>query len=55
MTYNDAMESARACESMDDVNALLKEIELDEKISGRQYYDIRHIAIEAAYKGGNKK
>lgn len=48
MTYNEAIKTACTCENMDDVNALLAKIELDEKISDRQYYNIKHIAIETA-------
>lgn len=49
MTYNEAMKAARRCKNMNDVNNLLAEIELDEKISDRQYYSVKFVAVIHAY------
>ena len=49
MTYAEYIRMAKACTNWDDANMIVKAAEDDEKISDRQYYDIRHIAINAAY------
>lgn len=51
MTYQDALQAARAATTYEQADALLKAIEEDyDTISDRQYYNIKNIAIDAAYK-----
>jgi hypothetical protein len=51
MTYPEAVQAARAVTTYEEVDALCKAIEEEyETISDSQYYAIRNIAINAAYK-----
>jgi hypothetical protein len=55
MTYHDALQAARAIATHEQVNALLKAIEdAYDTISDRQYYHIKHIAIDAVYAAQEK-
>ena len=49
MTYEKAKEIARSVYSYEDVDNFLKQIELDKHITDKQYYNLKHIAIDAAY------
>ena len=53
MTYNEAIAAARAATTYAGVDALCKTIEeAYDTISDRQYYNVRNIAINAAYAAG---
>lgn len=50
MTYQDALQAARAVTTYEEADAVCKAIEdAYDTISDRQYYNVRHIAINAAY------
>ena len=49
MTYEKAKEIAKSARSYEEVDNFLKQIELDKNITDRQYYNLKHIAIDAAY------
>ena len=50
MTYQDALQAARAATTYAEVDAICKAIEeAYDTISDRQYYNVRNIAISAAY------
>ena len=49
MVYENYKSLANSCTSYEEADQLIKAIEDDERISARQYYDLRHIAIESAY------
>ena len=50
MTYQDAIQAARAATTYEQADAVCKVIEgAYEAISDRQYYYVRNIAINAAY------
>ena len=49
MTYKEAKEKAMSIKMPEEVDTYLKEIEEDENITDRQYYYLKHIAIESAY------
>lgn len=47
MTYDNAYVAAKACRTFEDVDALLAMIEeAYETISDRQYYNLKHIALD---------
>ena len=50
MNYEEGKEKAKAVKTYDEADKLLKQIEEDYKITDRQYYVIKHLAIAAAYK-----
>jgi len=50
MTYQDAIQAARAATTYEQADAVCRAIEeAYEEISDRQYYNVRNIAINAAY------
>lgn len=50
MTYQDALQAARAAATYEQADAVCKAIEdAYDAISDRQYYNVRNIAINAAY------
>ena len=50
MTYQEALQAAKEATTYEEVDALLKAIEeAYDTISDRQYYNVRNIAINAAY------
>lgn len=50
MTYQEAITAARAATTYEQADALLKAIEEQyDTISDQQYYNVRNIAINAAY------
>ena len=50
MTYQDALQAARAATTYEEADAVCKGIEdAYDTISDRQYYNVRNIAINAAY------
>lgn len=49
MTYQEAKAKAYSV-TLDSLNDYIKTIEDNVNITDRQYYDLRHIAIEIAYK-----
>lgn len=49
MTYKEAKEKAMSITTPEEVKAYLQEIETEENITNRQYYNLKYIAIEAAY------
>ena len=49
MVYENYKNLANSCTSHEEAVQLIKIIEDDERISARQYYDLRHIAITSAY------
>lgn len=49
MTYQDALQAARAATTYEQADAVCKAIEDEDSISDRQYYNIKNIAINAAY------
>jgi hypothetical protein len=50
MTYHEALQAARAATTYTEADAVCKAIEdQPNTISDRQYYNIRNIAINAAY------
>ena len=54
MTYEKAKEIAKSARSYEEVDNFLKQIELDGNITDRQYYNLKHIAIDAAYEAMKK-
>ena len=50
MKYFEAISKAKTINSKQDLNKFLTAIEEDNNINTLQYYNLRHIAIEAAYK-----
>lgn len=49
MTYADYIEAAETCCNYTEAERIITIAADDEKISARQYYNIRHLAIRAAY------
>ena len=49
MKYRDYKDTALRCTNYEEADQLIKTIADDNTISDRQYYDLRHIAIESAY------
>ena len=49
MVYETYKSLANSCTSYEEADQLIKTIEDDERISAKQYYDLRYIAIESAY------
>lgn len=49
MTYQEAKAKAYSV-TLDNLNDYIKAIEDSANITDRQYYDLRHIAIDTAYK-----
>jgi hypothetical protein len=55
MTYQDAIQAARAATTYEQADAVCKAIEdAYDTISDRQYYTVRNIAINAAYAAQEK-
>ena len=49
MVYENYKNLANSCTSYEEADQLIKTIEDDERISAKQYYALRHIAITSAY------
>ena len=47
--YQELKEKALSCRTWEDVDALLKSIEEDSRVSDRAYYAIKHLALDAVY------
>lgn len=50
MSYKTAVNLAKQCKTYIEVESLLKRIEDDDNITDVQYYNVKTIAINAAYK-----
>lgn len=51
MSYKEARAAAESCKTFEEVDRLLKLIECEfETISDRQYYTVKHVAIDAVTK-----
>ena len=49
MTYQEYLESAESCTTIEEAEKLISQAADDYTLSARQYHNIRHIAIENAY------
>ena len=49
MDYENYQSLANSCTSYEEADQLIKTIADDERISARQYCNLRHIAIKSAY------
>lgn len=49
MVYKNYKNLANSCASYEEADQLIKTIADDERISAKQYYNLRHIAIKSAY------
>lgn len=49
MAYEKAKEIAKSICSYEEADNFLKQIEINESITDRQYYNLKYIAIESAY------
>lgn len=50
MTYKEYMQAAKSCTTPEKAEKLINQAADDYTLSARQYCNIRHVAIENAYK-----